>query len=105
MVVGTRRADPMAMRMIADAKEEERGCYRLFAEVDGKRLGVTISEVALFELGCREGDDVGAFVAEHEASIEGLVRSVRGKRPGPPIRVWADDVRRQEAAVVGGLGG
>ena len=95
----------MTMRLIPDPKEEERGCHRLLAEIDGKRVDATISEVALFELGCREVDDVGAFVAAHEATIEELIRAVLAKRPGPPVRVWADDVRRREAAVSGAMGG
>ena len=37
----------MAMRLIPDPTEEERGCYRLAAVVDGSRLDATISEVAL----------------------------------------------------------
>jgi len=95
----------MTLRLIPDPKEAERGCYRVAAEIDGKLLDVTISEVALFELGCREGDDVGVFVAQHQATIEDVIRAVRAKRPGPPVRVWADDVRRCESTFGGGLGG
>jgi hypothetical protein len=95
----------MTMRIIPDPSEEERGCYRLFTEIDGERLDAAISEVALLELGCREGDDLAAFVAQHQETLEDLVRAARAKRPGPPVRVWADDVRRREAAAAGGLGG
>lgn len=94
----------MTMRLFPDPKDEVRGGYLLIAEIDGKRVDATISGVALFELGCGEGDDVAAFVAEHEATLEEIIRDVRAKRPRSPVRVWADDVRRRETAVAGGGG-
>jgi hypothetical protein len=68
-------------------------------------IEATISEVALLELGCREGDDLATFFAEHEAMIEDLVLAAGAKWPGPPVRVWANDVRRREATTADGLGG
>jgi hypothetical protein len=92
----------MTTRLIPDPREEVRGCCRLLAEIDGERLDAAISEVAPFEFGCREGDDVAAFVTQHQATVEDLISAARAKRPGPPVRVWTEDVRLRVPATDGG---